>query len=96
VRAILHQKCGKLPIGKHSIKLVIASTYPHFAGMAELADAADSKSAGLRPLGVQLPLPAPSRQLYFQLAIQFYPALLNRSAVLCEHHPCKEDERKHE
>ena len=30
------------------------------AGMAELADAADSKSAGLRPLGVRLPLPAPS------------------------------------
>jgi hypothetical protein len=29
------------------------------AGMAELADAADSKSAGLRPLGVRLPLPAP-------------------------------------
>ena len=29
------------------------------AGMAELADAADSKSAGLRPLGVQVPLPAP-------------------------------------
>ena len=28
--------------------------------MAELADAADSKSAGLRPLGVQFPLPAPS------------------------------------
>src|ERR1700730_7221034 len=28
--------------------------------MAELADAADSKSAGLRPLGVQLPLPAPT------------------------------------
>jgi hypothetical protein len=27
--------------------------------MAELADAADSKSAGLRPLGVRLPLPAP-------------------------------------
>src|SRR5205823_8547760 len=36
------------------------SCYPYFkAGMAELADAADSKSAGLRPLGVQLPLPAP-------------------------------------
>ena len=32
---------------------------PFFAGMAELADAADSKSAGLRPLGVRLPLPAP-------------------------------------
>src|SRR5437588_3786418 len=30
------------------------------AGMAELADAADSKSAGLRPLGGQLPLPAPT------------------------------------
>ena len=29
------------------------------AGMAELADAADSKSAGLRPLVVRLPLPAP-------------------------------------
>jgi phosphatidylinositol-3-phosphatase len=27
--------------------------------MAELADAADSKSAGLRPMGVQVPLPAP-------------------------------------
>jgi hypothetical protein len=27
--------------------------------MAELADAADSKSADLRVLGVQLPLPAP-------------------------------------
>ena len=27
--------------------------------MAELADAADSKSAGLRVLGVRLPLPAP-------------------------------------
>ena len=29
------------------------------AGMAELADAADSKSAGLRPVGVRPPLPAP-------------------------------------
>ena len=29
--------------------------------MAELADVADSKSAGLRPLGVRLPLPAPSQ-----------------------------------
>jgi hypothetical protein len=39
--------------------------------MAELADAADSKSADLRVLGVQLPLPAPfkselsARLLYF-------------------------------
>src|ERR1019366_4866587 len=33
---------------------------PSQAGMAELADAADSKSAGLRSLGVRLPLPAPA------------------------------------
>src|SRR5512146_2618987 len=37
--------------------------YRASAGMAELADAADSKSAGLRPLGVQLPLPAPQLPL---------------------------------
>src|SRR5436305_13882971 len=30
------------------------------AGMTELADAADSKSAGPPPFGVRLPLPAPS------------------------------------
>ena len=34
--------------------------------MAELADAADSKSAGLRPLGVRLPLPAPALLFYFE------------------------------
>ena len=33
------------------------------AGMAELADAADSKSADLRVLGVRLPLPAPLKSL---------------------------------
>ena len=33
--------------------------FKHDAGMAELADAADSKSADLRVLGVRLPLPAP-------------------------------------
>ncbi len=33
--------------------------HPILAGMAELADAADSKSADLRVLGVRLPLPAP-------------------------------------
>jgi hypothetical protein len=30
--------------------------------MAELADAADSKSADLRVLGVRLPLPAPAQK----------------------------------
>ena len=34
------------------------------AGMAELADAADSKSADLRVLGVQLPLPAPAQSSF--------------------------------
>ncbi len=32
--------------------------------MAELADAADSKSADLRVLGVRLPLPAPMKSTY--------------------------------
>jgi hypothetical protein len=45
-----------------SIKLRIQSSLPTRAGMAELADAADSKSADLRVLGVQLPLPAPGFQ----------------------------------
>ncbi|SPF34547.1 hypothetical protein SBA1_1300002 [Candidatus Sulfotelmatobacter kueseliae] len=47
---------------KSSIKLVFSSVDAldaHYAGMAELADAADSKSAGLRSLGVRFPLPAP-------------------------------------
>ena len=38
----------------------ISSHLEIHAGMAELADAADSKSADLRVLGVRLPLPAPS------------------------------------
>src|SRR5882672_2263130 len=41
-----------------SSKLEVSSGYAQ-AGMAELADAADSKSAGLRPLGVRPSLPAP-------------------------------------
>ena len=41
--------------------------------MAELADAADSKSAGLRPLGVRLPLPAPE----LETALDARPALLH-------------------
>jgi hypothetical protein len=58
------------PNGQHdvtnrfqSIKLRIQSKLPTQAGMAELADAADSKSADLRVLGVQLPLPAPIGRL---------------------------------
>ena|SRR5882757_3814113 len=47
-----------------SSKLEVSSGYAQ-AGMAELADAADSKSAGLRPLGVRPPLPAPSQTLHF-------------------------------
>ena len=39
----------------HSIEM------PSQAGMAELADAADSKSADLRVLGVRFPLPAPHK-----------------------------------
>ena len=33
------------------------------AGMAELADAAALGAAGRKPLGVQIPLPAPRRTL---------------------------------
>jgi hypothetical protein len=40
-------------------KLGVSLDLPPQAGMAELADAADSKSADLRVLGVRLPLPAP-------------------------------------
>jgi hypothetical protein len=36
--------------------------------MAELADAADSKSADLRVLGVRLPLPAPKNPVCFEEA----------------------------
>jgi hypothetical protein len=39
--------------------LGVSLDLPPQAGMAELADAADSKSADLRVLGVRLPLPAP-------------------------------------
>jgi hypothetical protein len=52
--------------------------------MAELADAADSKSAGLRPLGVQLPLPAPF--LLDQLFTSHHLGSLARSAHL--QHAC--------
>ena len=53
-------RCGKCPntdtftytvLREFLVKLFIIT--------AELADAADSKSAGLRPLGVRFPLPAP-------------------------------------
>ena len=53
-----------------------ASSLVESAGMAELADAADSKSAGLRPLGVRLPLPAPNLALCFEGAA-------NASLVSC-------------
>ena len=43
--------------------------------MAELADAADSKSADLRVLGVRLPLPAPYVQISFFIASIFTQAI---------------------
>ena len=50
--------------------------------MAELADAADSKSAGLRPLGVRLPLPAPAIAVTYetQRRIRQLLLLLNAAA----------------
>ena len=46
--------------------------------MAELADAADSKSADLRVLGVRLPLPAPA----LPLNIAFFFNLTYQAATL--------------
>ena len=43
--------------------------------MAELADAADSKSAGLRPLGVRLPLPAPASSVHVESTQFTFPLL---------------------
>jgi hypothetical protein len=39
----------------------ILSLRPTLAGMAELADAADSKSADRKVVGVRPPLPAPTK-----------------------------------
>ena len=39
------------------------------AGMVELVDAPDSKSGGLRPLGVRVPLPALAFQRFSTLAV---------------------------
>src|SRR5579862_3943470 len=52
--------CDELQSQTSSTKLDFSQ-----AGMAELADAADSKSADLRVLGVRLPLPAPELTLVF-------------------------------
>src|SRR5208283_2913110 len=54
-------------------KLLCRSDWFFKAGMAELADAADSKSAGLRPLGVRLPLPAPPQVPYAEPAHRIVP-----------------------
>src|SRR6476646_1532662 len=50
--------------------------------MAELADAADSKSAGLRPLGVRLPLPAPT------FTDRFWNVEVLRLALLAQDFAC--------
>ena len=39
------------------------------AGMVELVDAPDSKSGGLRPLGVRVPLPALAFQRFSTIAL---------------------------
>ncbi len=57
------------------------------AGMAELADAADSKSADLRVLGVRLPLPAPNK------TPQVFKRLL-RLDLVCRPFLCHSDRRE--
>ena len=53
-------RCGKCPNTDTFTYTVLREFLVKlFIIMAELADAADSKSAGLRPLGVRFPLPAP-------------------------------------
>ena len=48
---------------------LICTELPNQAGMAELADAADSKSADLRVMGVRPPLPAPELEPKISLFI---------------------------
>ena len=55
--------CAKLKRQLGSAAETLQLNEPSQAGMAELADAADSKSADLRVLGVRLPLPAPALTL---------------------------------
>jgi hypothetical protein len=62
--------------------------------MAELADAADSKSADLRVLGVRLPLPAPRFQRsYLGLILVQIPHKTGRCVGKgCERRPVARDE----
>ena len=59
VRRILLRSQCTLQTRNFLINLAMPTTYIRSAGMAELADAADSKSADLRVMGVRPPLPAP-------------------------------------
>ena len=45
---------------QHKPCAILALANPPLAGMAELADAADSKSADRKVVGVRPPLPAPA------------------------------------
>jgi hypothetical protein len=45
---------------------------PPKAGMAELADAADSKSADRKVVGVRPPLPAPNSRFCFQIDVTVF------------------------
>jgi hypothetical protein len=52
-------------IGKGNDGIYIIRNHP--AGMAELADAADSKSADRKVMGVRFPLPAPIESMVYQI-----------------------------
>ena len=71
----------KMPKGDTSTYTVLQEcSVKLFIIMAELADAADSKSADLRVLGVRLPLPAPSEPTERTSVRKDYSA---RAAVFC-------------
>ena len=57
--------------------------------MAELADAADSKSAGLRPVGVRPPLPAPELQTGLDQTL--YPEVTFRPLAVVRGAPSLQD-----
>ena len=51
---------------KEAAYAIVNQTLRRSAGMAELADAADSKPADLTVMGVQFPLPAPIKSIRYK------------------------------